>query len=71
MYVYFVLFIQGVVLIDMVQVVNYIVPVTLMVMAIVQLEVTGVNVTLDGQDGVVIKIVPKENMDMIAQKSKN
>ena len=55
----------------MVQVVNYIVPVTLTAMVIVQLEVMGVNVTLDGQDGVVTKSVPEENMDMIVQKSKN
>ena len=54
----------------MVQVVNYIVPVTSMAMVIVQLEVTGANVTLDGQDGVVTKGAPEENMDMIVQKGK-
>ena len=54
----------------MVQVVHYIVAVTLMAMVIVQLEVMGANVTLDGQDGLVTKGAPAENMDMIVQKSR-
>lgn len=41
-----------------------------MAMVIVQLEVTGANVTQDGQDGVVTKDAPEENMDMIVQKGR-
>lgn len=55
----------------MVQTVNHIVPVMLMAMVTVQLGVMGANVTLDGQDGVVIENVLVENTGMIVQKSKN
>ena len=54
----------------MVQIVNRIVPVTVMVMAIVQPEVMGVNVTLDGKDGDVMKSVIAENTDMIVPTSR-
>lgn len=49
----------------MVLIVNHIVPVTLMVMVTVRLEVIGVNVIPDGQDGVVIRSALVENMDKI------
>jgi len=49
----------------MVRITNYFVHVALMVMVIVLLEVMGANVTLDGQDGFVIKSVLLENMDRI------
>ena len=54
----------------MVQIVNHIVPVTVMVMAIVQLEVMGVNVTLDGKDGDAMRSVIVENTDMIVPTSR-
>lgn len=54
----------------MVQIVNHIVPVTVMAMAIVQPEVMGVNVTLDGKDGDAMKSVIVENTDMIVPTSR-
>ena len=54
----------------MVQIVNHIVPVTVMVMAIVQPEVMGVNVTLDGKDGDAMRSVTVENTDMIVPTSR-
>ena len=54
----------------MVQIVNHIVSVTVMVMAIVQPEVMGVNVTLDGKDGDAMKSVTVENTDMLVPTSR-
>lgn len=54
----------------MVLIVNHIVPVTLMVTGTVQPGVMGVNVTLDGQDGDVMKSALVGNTDMIVLTSK-